>query len=73
MTTEQTTPQAIDMDLAGRLKTLRHARGLSVADMAQAVGLWGANGACNLRQMERGFRPLPGTLQVLLGMMELDK
>ena len=61
------------MDLANRLKALRHARGLSVADMAQAVGLWGANGADNLRQMERGFRPLPGTLQVLLGMMEMDK
>lgn len=62
--------QDIDPALAERLQALRAALGLSVADMAQRVGLWGANGADNLRQMERGARPLPGTLQVLLGYME---
>lgn len=64
--------QTPDQALADRLQALRKARGLSVADMAQALGLWGANGADNLRQMERGARPLPGTLQVLLGYMERE-
>jgi transcriptional regulator with XRE-family HTH domain len=57
---------------AARLLALRQARGLSVADMAQALGLWGANGADNLRQMERGARPLPGTLQLLMATMERE-
>ena len=71
MTTLHTPGQrAINPAIADRLKALRRARGLSVADMAQALGLWGANGADNLRQMERGTRPIPGTLQVLIDMME---
>jgi transcriptional regulator with XRE-family HTH domain len=65
-------PQDLDPRLAERLAQLRHALGLSVADMAQRLGLWGANGADNLRQMERCARPVPGTLQVLLGYMERE-
>ncbi|WP_372826518.1 hypothetical protein [Polaromonas sp.] len=64
--------QDLDPALAGRLQGLRKSLGLSVSDMAQRLGLWGANGADNLRQMERCARPLPGTLQVLLGYMERD-
>lgn len=64
--------QDIDPALAERLQALRKALGFSVADMAEKLGLWGANGSDNLRQMERGARPLPGTLQVLLGYMERD-
>lgn len=67
--------QADDQDpaIAGRLHALRKARGLSLADMAQALGLWGDNGADNLRKMERGARPIPGTLQVLIGYIERDQ
>lgn len=64
--------QDLDPHLAERLQQLRHGLGLSVTDMAQRVGLWGRNGADNLRQMERCARPIPGTLQVLLGYMERE-
>jgi transcriptional regulator with XRE-family HTH domain len=65
--------QDIDAAQAERLQALRKALSLSVADMAHKLGLWGANGTDNLRQMERGARPLPGTLQVLLGYMERER
>lgn len=65
--------QDLDPHLAERLHQLRRSLGLSVNDMAQRLGLWGANGADNLRQMERCARPLPGTLQVLLGYMEREE
>lgn len=65
--------QDIDPAQAERLQALRKALGLSVADMAHKLGLWGSNGADNLRQMERGARPLPGTLQVLLGYIEREQ
>jgi transcriptional regulator with XRE-family HTH domain len=65
--------QDLDPAQAERLHQLRQALGLSVNDMAQRLGLWGANGADNLRQMERCARPLPGTLQVLLGYMEREQ
>ena len=64
--------QDLDPHLAERLHQLRRGLGLSVNDMAQRVGLWGRNGADNLRQMERCARPIPGTLQVLLGYMERE-
>lgn len=67
------TPMAthpIDLALAERLHQLRKGLGLSVNDMAAHLGLWGANGADNLRQMERGARAVPGTLQVVIELME---
>lgn len=64
--------EAPDPHLAERLHQLRRRLSLSVNDMAQRLGLWGANGADNLRQMERCARPLPGTLQVLLAYMEQE-
>lgn len=86
MATDPTTPpdpqdrparrdQAQDLDphLAERLHQLRQRLGLSVNDMAQRVGLWGANGADNLRQMERCARAIPGTLQVLLPYIEREQ
>lgn len=72
MSTPARPPQDIDPNMAERLHQLRQALGLSVNDMAQRVGLWGANGADNLRQMERCARPIPGTLQVLMGYLERE-
>lgn len=86
MNTERTPPQDLgqpgaqragvqDLDpaLAERLHQLRKGLGLSVEKMADKLGLWGANGGDNLRQMERCKRPMPGTLQVLLGYMEREQ
>lgn len=64
--------QDLDPHLAERLHQLRHGLGLSVEKMADRLGLWGANGADNLRQMERCKRAVPGTLQVLLPYLERE-
>lgn len=64
--------QDLDPHLAERLHQLRRALGLSLTQMAEHVGLWGANGADNLRQMERCKRPVPGTLQTLLPYLERE-
>lgn len=49
---------------------VRRARGLSCHEMAELVGMQGANGADAVRQIERGARSVSGTLRVLLGLLE---
>lgn len=71
-------PGVQDLDPAqliapARLYNLRRALGLSVNDMAQRLGLWGANGADNLRQMERGARAVPGTVQQLVASIDREQ
>ena len=60
----QDTPEAAEL-----LQTVREALGLSVSQMAQAVGLLGVSGADNIRQMERGARPVSGPIHLLLRYM----
>ena len=59
-----------DPAAADLLARVRRARGLSCEQMADLVGLQGANGADAVRQMERGARPVSGPLRVLLGLLE---
>jgi transcriptional regulator with XRE-family HTH domain len=55
---------------ADNLKTIRQALGLSVADMAAAVGLSGDNAATHIRAMEGGSKPITGPMAVLLRYMQ---
>ncbi len=59
----------IDPDAADLLQTVREALGLSVAQMAEAIGLRPDGGADNIRQMERGKRAVSGPVAVLLRYM----
>lgn len=52
------------------LKTIRQALGLSVTDMAVAVGLNGDNAATHVRAMEAGSKPISGPLAVVLRYMQ---
>ena len=58
------TPEAAQL-----LQTVREALGLSVAQMADAVGLRPDGGSDNIRQMERGKRAVSGPVAVLLRYM----
>ena len=49
-----------DPAAADLLARVRRARSLSCEQMAELVGLQGANGADAVRQMERGARPVSG-------------
>ena len=60
----QATPEAAEL-----LQTVREALGLSVTQMAQALGMQGDAAGDNIRQMERGKRPVSGPLHVLLRYM----
>lgn len=66
MTPDQknTTPEAAEL-----LQAVREALGLSVAQMAEAIGLRPDGGADNVRQMERGKRAVSGPVAVLLRYM----
>ncbi len=55
------TPEAAQL-----LQTVREALGLSVAQMAEALGMRPDGGADNIRQMERGKRAVSGPAHVLL-------
>jgi hypothetical protein len=59
-----------DPAAADLLERVRRARRLSCSQMAELIGLQGANGADAVRQMERGARPIAGPLRVLLGLLE---
>ena len=56
-------------ETAELLQTVREALGLSVAQMAEAIGLRPDGGADNIRQMERGKRAVSGPVAVLLRYM----
>lgn len=62
-------PAAGPDESAQRLADVRHALGLSVSQMATAIGLDGDNAADRVREMERGARPISGPLRLLLGYM----
>ena len=66
MTPDQknTTPEAAEL-----LQAVREALGLSVAQMAEALGMRPDGGADNIRQMERGKRAVSGPVAVLLRYM----
>ena len=66
MTPDQknTTPEAAEL-----LQTVREALGLTVSQMAEAIGLRPDGGADNVRQMERGKRAVSGPVAVLLRYM----
>ena len=49
-----------------KIETIRRALGVSMAQMAQAVGLSGINAADHLREMERGNKPVSGPMQIVL-------
>lgn len=55
---------------AERLTALRRALGVSVNDMADALGLSGDNAGDRVREMERGVRAVSGPLLKLLAYME---
>lgn len=59
----------IDPDAAEMLQSVREALGLSVVQMAQALGMQGEAAGDNIRQMERGKRAVSGPVQVLLRYM----
>lgn len=59
----------INPDDAQLLQSVREALGLSVAQMAQALGMLGDTGSDNIRQMERGKRAVTGPVSVLLRYM----
>ena len=59
----------IDPDAADLLQTVREALGLSVNQMAQALGMQGEAAGDNIRQMERGKRAISGPVCVLLRYM----
>lgn len=58
------TPEAAEL-----MQTVREALGLTVSQMAEAIGLRPDGGADNIRQMERGKRAISGPVQVLLRYM----
>ena len=62
----QPTPEA-----AALLRAARESLGLSLSEMADALGMQSAadSGADRVRQMERGARPVSGPLHVLLRYM----
>jgi transcriptional regulator with XRE-family HTH domain len=50
----------MQLPLSGdQLKTIRQGLGLSVRDMARALGFEGVNSALALRRYERGEKPIP--------------
>lgn len=53
-----------------KIETIRRALGVSMAQMAQAVGLSGINAADHLREMERGNKPVSGPMQIVLKYMQ---
>lgn len=59
-----TTPEAAEL-----LQTVREALGLSVAQMAEALGMKPDGGPDNIRQMERCKRAISGPVHVLLRYM----
>ena len=59
----------IDPEAAQLLQTVREALGLSVNQMAQALGMQGEAAGDNVRQMERGKRAISGPIHVLLRYM----
>ena len=65
-TPPQTTPEA-----AALLCAVRESLGLSLSEMADALGMQSAadSGADRVRQMERGARPVSGPVHVLLRYM----
>ena len=58
------TPEAAEL-----LQSVREALGLSVVQMAQALGMQGEAAGDSIRQMERGKRAVSGPIHVLLRYM----
>ena len=58
------------MQNGDRLKALRRATGLSVQQMADALGLTGEDSANKVRKMESGTRTISGPLLKLLELYE---
>lgn len=58
------TPEAAQL-----LQTVREALGLSVTQMAQALGMNGDAACDNIRQMERGARPVSNQAHLILRYM----
>jgi hypothetical protein len=54
-----------------KLKAIRHATGASVETFAGLLGFVSANAADNYRQLERGLRPISGTVQEMMKSLAL--